>query len=222
MKRQMKMKLIALLLSIASCLLMFSVGFSTWYNVVLPEGATQASGTVSVYDALTIHNTGMTVFNSSLLSFKTNDQTLTDTDEGVITVNYKIPAETVIATNGTFAVNLELGYSSLAVENHALFATAFSNSFTDNNFSVDLKVGEQTLSLIAAGKSDKLAADDKIVCSKTFTGVGTGSDFEFSVVYTFDIDSGDNFRESFGKYLKGTEGAETTKFAASATVSDIS
>ena len=223
MKGQRKIKFIAFLLSITSCLFMFGVGFSTWYNLSTSEVVT-ATGSVEAYDVLTIHNSGMTIFKSSLFSFKTSDQTLADTSVGVITVNYRVPADTVAATRGSFAVDVSLGYSELLVSDHKLFAVAFGNAFASNSFSVDVQVGDKTTNVITNGKSDKLAGDGTIAVTKTFTPTDVGNtnaDFEFTVIYTLNINSGVNFKDSFGKYLKGTEGAETTKFVASAQVRDV-
>lgn len=223
MKGQRKIKFIALLLSITSCLFMFGVGFSTWYNLSTSDVVT-STGSIEVYDVLTIQNSGMTLFKSSLFSFKTNDQTLSDSSVGVITVNYKVPVETLAATDGSFAVDLTLGYSELVIPDHRLFEVAFGNSFAGNTFSVDMQIGNSTTSMIANGKSDRLAADGTITVTKTFTADEVGdlnSDFEFTVIYTLNIEGGENFKESFGKYLRGTEGAVTTKFAASAQVRDV-
>ena len=223
MKGQRKIKFIALLLSIASCLFMFGVGFSTWYNLSTSDVVT-STGSIEAYDVLTIQNSGMTLFKSSLFSFKTNDQTLSDSNVGVITVNYKVPVETLAATDGSFAVDLTLGYSELVIPDHRLFEVAFGNSFAGNTFSVDVQIGNSTTSMIANGKSDRLAADGTITVTKTFTADEVGdlnSDFEFTVIYTLNIEGGENFKESFGKYLRGTEGAVTTKFAASAQVRDV-
>ena len=219
MKRQRKIKLLAILMSITSCLLMFSMGFATWYNVTLPNASTVGSGDVVVYDALTIHNSGMTMFSSSLISFKTSDKTLTDANSGVITVNYKIPKNTITAAKKNFTVDFELGYSDLAVSDHKLFATAFGNGFAKNNFSVVLNLNGQAITLVQNGRSDKVSAEDTINCSYDFQNISDTADLEFSVTYTFNIEGGVNFRDSFGKYLKGTDGDETTKFAASAVVS---
>ena len=223
MKGQRKIKFIALLLSITSCLFMFGVGFSTWYNLSTSDVVT-STGSIEAYDVLTIQNSGMTLFKSSLFSFKTNDQTLSDSNVGVITVNYKVPVETLAATDGSFAVDLTLGYSELVIPDHRLFEVAFGNSFAGNTFSVDVQIGNSTTSMIANGKSDRLAADGTITVTKTFTADEVGdlnSDFEFTVIYTLNIEGGENFKESFGKYLRGTEGAVTTKFAASAQVRDV-
>ena len=223
MKGQRKIKFIALLLSITSCLFMFGVGFSTWYNLSTSDVVT-STGSIEAYDVLTIQNSGMTLFKSSLFSFKTNDQTLSDSNVGVITVNYKVPVETLAATDGSFAVDLTLGYSELVIPDHRLFEVAFGNSFAGNTFSVDMQIGNSTTSMIANGKSDRLAADGTITVTKTFTADEVGdlnSDFEFTVIYTLNIEGGENFKESFGKYLRGTEGAVTTKFAASAQARDV-
>ena len=225
MKGLRKIRLIAFLLSLTSCIFMFGVGFSTWYNVSVSSPVEQ-SVTVETYDVLSVYmreNDGMTIFNSSLLSFKTTDGTLADTDRGVITVNYVVPASTVAATDGSFTVDFLLGYSALASGNsdHRLFATAFGDDFPNNSFSVQVKLGDSTEYVLQDGDVSDLADDDSIFGSYDFTVENTEQDFEFTVIYTFDIPGGLNFKSSFGQYLNGSEGAtDATKFSASAAVRD--
>lgn len=220
-----KIKLIALVVSITSCLLMFSVGFSTWYNVSAPAPVEpDTPGSFEAYDMVGIYmkgNDGMEMFKSSLLSFKTNEK-LENTDSGSIKVHYVVPKSTLETMDGNFAVNFSLGYVSLvqpAEENgHKLFAHAFSENYSDNSFSVSVKIGENDPYAVEA----VLTEDDEIICSYDFRNIDETQDFEFTVIYTFNIPHGINFKESFGQYLNGTEGkADATKFSASAMVDEI-
>ena len=219
-----KIKAIALLMSVMTCLLMFSVGFSAWFKISAPAPIVldgNKGGRLEAYDVLTIHmkeNDGMEMFKSSLLSFKTSE-TLADTDTGSIKVTYVVPQSTVAATDGSFQVDFSLGYSSLTSEGHKLFGHAFSATYSDNSFSAS----------VAEAKSTAVSLNtdsDTIDCVCTFEGIDTTKDFEFTLIYTFKIPSGLNFKNSFGQYLNGTEStaensnADTTKFSASALVTD--
>ena len=227
-----KIKAIALLMSVMTCILMFSVGFSAWFKISAPAPVTpDEDGSFEAYDVLTIHmkeNDGMEVFKSSLLSFKTSD-TLKDTDTGTIEVTYVVPQSTVAATvdsgdtTGSFTVDFSLGYSSLsslAPEGHKLFGNAFNKeTYPNNSFSVSVAKAKSTTTSLNADS-------DTIDCVCTFEGIDTTKDFEFTLIYTFKIPTGLNFKESFGQYLNGTESteenpnADTTKFSASAVVTD--
>ena len=218
-----KIKAIALLMSVMTCILMFSVGFSAWFKISAPAPVTpDEDGSFEAYDVLTIHmkeNDGMEVFKSSLLSFKTSD-TLKDTDTGTIEVTYVVPQSTVSATGGSFTVDFSLGYSSIASEGHKLFGNAFNNeTYPNNSYSASVAKAKSTTTSLNADS-------DTIDCVCTFEGIDTTKDFEFTLIYTFKIPSGLNFKNSFGQYLNGTESteenpnADTTKFSASAVVTD--
>lgn len=230
-----KIKLVALLVSITCCFFMFSVGFSAWFNISAPAPVTpDDTGSLESYDVLTIHmkgDNGMKVFKSSLLSFKDSD-TLEDskTGTGTIEATYVVPKSTVEATAGSFTVDFSLGYSSLSLNGHQLFGHAFSTTYKDNSYSASVVYGannETKIDLTPQFLSvqDDQVIDDTIICSYTFENIPTTDDFEFTLIYTFKIPKGINFKESFGQYLNGTESTEdnpsdTTKFSASAVVKD--
>ena len=230
MKDLRKIRLMAIIASVTACLLMFSVGFSVWFKVEAPEpvildNENGNGGSFEAYDVLTIHmkvDNGMNVFKSSLLSFKKSD-TLENTDTGTIEVTYVVPKSTVATTGGSFTVDFSLGYSSLsklAPEGHKLFGNAFNKeTYPNNSFSVSVAEAKSTTTSLNANS-------DTIDCVCTFEGIDTNKDFVFTLIYTFNIPPGLTFKESFGQYLNGTESptenpnADTTKFSASAVVTD--
>lgn len=200
-----KIRLISIAMSVLSCVCIFSVGFSSWFSLESPAKTT--SGSYDTYGVLSIENTEMTVFQFSALSFK--DENYEDTDEGVISVKYKIPKESVKAVNGNFVVDISLGYSGISDSEYKLFKNAFAEE-SGNNYYV--KVDGDTI--VAS-----IAEDDTISFQKTFDGCDQSKDFEFTVTYIFDIPNDDaNFRNTFGKYLVagGTDGKKATTFTSSA------
>lgn len=209
-----KIKLISLIMSILSSLIICSIGFSTWYEFEPP--VTSKTGNYEAYDVLTIENVDMEVFQFSALSFKTAEYTngalssFSDTDTGVITVKYKIPAASVNAADGKFTINVSLGYDG-AADGHALFGNAFPDTGTSNYYTVKLDG-----TVINAD----IDANDNISFTKSLSGISKTEDYEFTVTYEFYIPSANmNFRNTFGKYITGSDGDGTpTKFSASAYV----
>lgn len=226
-----KIRFISLIMSILSSLFIFSVGFSTWYEFNPPK--TYGEGDFMGYGVLEIKNTGMDVFQYSALSFKEveydesgNISSFKDIDTGVIRVEYTVPKETLKSTDGSFTITADLGYSNLSDTGHKLFATAFSPS--DNFYTVKYYEGG------IDSDSDKYAvtatineSSDKITFELGFptvnSSVDTSKDYVFTVEYSFYIPSSTdsdvhNFRNTFGKYMKGTEGGSGTQFVATATL----
>lgn len=216
-----KIKLIAIVMSFASCLSLFSVGFSTWYNVAVPDKS--ISGDLAVYDVLNIENDGMEIFSFSMFSFKDveidSDGTiisLKDNADGVgeLKVNYVVPAATLKATDGTFTVTTILGYDGLSPK-------AASQGFEGLFYSFCGETPANSLDVTATGGTTTSTTKNatKITNTFSFSGVSANSDdnkgnYEFTVIYKFTIASGENFRTTFGQYLMGTDGNNVTKFNA--------
>ena len=242
-----KIKLIAFLLSVTSCLLLFSVGFSTWYNVNFPEGIEDKEGSFEAYDVLTISNVGMDMFQFSMFSFKTvgygkDEQgkeilvSFADSDTGVISVTYRIPAETLAVVGTSFKVETSLSYAAdtlAKTPTNGLFGgLKLKEKDTDDNV-VSVSCSVNDASLVAgptlSGPEITSAYEFKGVTAnaKSDTTKSSNDVYEFTITYTFTISSGTNFKNTFGQYLKGTEKtAENqtnygTKFIASAHVTDI-
>ena len=231
-----KIKTIAFLLSVASCLCLFGVGYSTWYNITPPQQQNR-TGLIESYSVLEISNTEMTTFKFSMLSFKEGDAQTTNfknSDSGAITVTYTVSADTVRTTNGKFRVDTALGYDENTVR----------DSYKDLFGGLSIGEGKNTVSVTCEAKSSngetitvieqKIEENENAVKeikgAYKFENVPQGS-FSFTITYTFNIpssgDNSDNFRQTFGQYLQGgenngTEVRDVTKFIASAYVSKIS
>lgn len=214
-----RVKFISLLMSILSSLVIFSIGFSSWIEFA-PLNAS-SSGSFTTYDILTIENTEMSVFQFSATAFKEvayeegGLKTYTDTQTGVITVTYKVPAASVKAANGKIHLDISLGYVGAKINN--LFATTFPTSSTTNFLNV--KIGTEAVTpQITTNES----GEEVINIQKTYSNMDQTKDFEFTVTYEFNIPYENmNFRNTFGKYITGSDGTGTpTKFTASAYVTN--
>lgn len=241
MRKMRKIKLIAFLLSVTSCLFLLSTGFATWYNVNFPEGIEDKEGSFEAYDVLTISNVGMDMFQFSMFSFKTamyEGATLTkfeDSPTGVISVTYRIPAETLAVVGNSFKVETSLSYAAdtlAKTPTNGLFGGLTLNA-ANNGISVSCTATTGTVEQVMTTTVN----GSEITSAYQFTGVTANAKsdttkssndvYEFTITYTFTISSGTNFKNTFGQYLKGTEKtAENqtnygTKFIASAHVTDI-
>lgn len=241
-----KIKSISFLLSLTSCLCLFGVGFSMWYNVsVRYPQQDKRTGSIESYDVLEIANTEMTIFKFSMLSFKA-DTTFEDVDSGKISVTYTVSPATLETTRGTFRVDTSLGYvkETLHVsENDTEFKGLFDGlSIGEENLpdtvSIKCEAKNSNGELVNEGELVTVDAEDttpahkllpsEIKSAYKFDGVSANNDdgsYSFTITYTFNIpnDNG-NFAKKFGKYLQGADiaGKTVTKFAASAYVTKIS
>ncbi len=239
-----KINLMSFILSILSCLIVFSVGFSTWYEIdpSAIEAKKEASGAYEAYaveestqGGMSIDITSVSLFAFSGLSFKNivrDGTTLTkfeNSDTGTIEVTYVVTGST-IPSDGKFKVTAALGYTGASKT--TLFTDAFAVS--DNSYAVKITEGvitDDSVFTDITAKEDNLTIDDstdKITFSHNFTATkntdGTFDDYTFTVVYTFTIPPSTdteplNFRNSFGKHIIGPDGNNTTptKFVATAT-----
>ncbi len=228
-----KLGLMSFIFSILSCLIIFSIGFSTWYEIdpSAIEAKKEASGAYEAYavaestqSGMSINITSVSLFAFSGLSFKTIEHNgedgalsnFSNSPTGTIEVTYVVGGAT-IPEDGTFTVNVALGHSG------ASKTTLFKDAFATAGNSYTVKVN-------GADLTDKATIDsaDKITFSHTFTDGVKDTDYTFTVVYTFNIPSSTttdplNFRNSFGKHIIGSDGDNTTtgltptKFVATAT-----
>ena len=202
--------IISVIMSILSCISIFSVGFSSWFSFE-PTVNLHFSPYKS-YGLLTIENVEMSVFQYSALSFK--DEDYKDTSEGVVSIKYQIPRVSLETLDDEFTVSLTLGYNGISDSAHKLFYHAFETNKATNTCTV--MVDGQNID------DCTLTEDDKIYFEKTFDNSNKNKEFlEFTVTYVFTIPYEDNsFRTTFGKYLVGSEtdidGAEVTKFTSAA------
>lgn len=203
-----KIRLMAVIMSILSCVSVFGIGFSSWFNFEPPVKA--STGNYKSYGTAVIENVSMSVFQFSTFSFK--DENYTDSDEGKVSVTYKISAESLEFLDDSFKVSITLGYSQILDSTHKLFYHAFEEKKATNECKVFITGGPTD------GVDYSITAKDTIYFEHTFKNVDKSNDFEFTVDYFFKVPSADNnFRTTFGKYLVGSEinkeGINPTKFS---------
>jgi hypothetical protein len=221
-----KIKAIALLMSVMTCILMFSVGFSAWFKISAPAPVIpDEDGSFEAYDVLTIHMqtpNGMEIFEYSALSFR--NAAGESTSNGQIKVHYVVPKSTVDAANGNFTVDVTLTYETLSkyATEDANFAGLFAGlgkGTGTNQVSVTSSKGTV---------SDYTVGADNITAKLTFEDItlaANETEYAFTLTYDFNIPPDTealkgNFRQMFGKYLNVTsESVEApTKFIVTAQV----
>lgn len=223
-----KIKAIALLMSVMTCILMFSVGFSAWFKISAPAPVTpDEDGSFEAYDVLTIHMqtpNGMEIFEYSALSFR--NAAGESTSNGQIKVHYVVPKSTVDAADRNFTVDVTLTYDTLSqYANDADFEGLFAGlgkGMGTNQVSVTSSNG--TVSNYTVGA-------DNITAKLTFENItlaANETEYAFTLTYDFNIPADTealkgNFRQTFGKYLNVTsESVEApTKFIVTAQVTKI-
>ena len=192
-----KIRLIAIVMTVLSCISIFSIGFSSWFSFE-PQIKIQ-EGSYESYGLLTIDNIEMSVFKFSALSFK--DENYDNCDEGRVTVKYQIPKESLSVFEGEFTISLTLGYSEIFdADNYKLFYDAFVTNESTNNLKVFITGGSED------GIEYEITENDDIYFEHTFANDDKSQDLEFTVDYVFTVPSeNSNFRNTFGKYLVGSE-----------------
>ena len=222
MKRQRKIKLLAILMSITSCLLMFSMGFATWYNVVAPREMVVSDGSFAVYDVgqmsdyIKPRTDGFTMLEFTALGFKTDKDS-----EGKVTKTYNtisatydlVTSQLSAYKNGGLSISSTLSYSNLssyADANTELFALTGKNTISVQiSYILNGVLKTVTPTVVNNGKN--------ITVTHEFTD---GLPTEFTIIYTFNITDG--FRNNFGKYINvKADDTVKTKFHTSARITNI-
>ena len=204
-----KIRVIAIVMTMLSCVSIFSIGFSSWFSFE-PQINIQ-EGSYESYGVLAIDNIEMSVFNFSAISFR--DENHDDCDQGLISVKYQIPKESLGVFEDEFTISLTLAYSEIFdADNYKLFYDAFVTNESTNDMKVFITGGDEE------GIEYEITDNDDIYFEHTFKNVDKSKDLEFTVDYVFTVPSeNSNFRNTFGKYLIGgeidIEGFDTTKFS---------
>ena len=229
-----KIRLTAFILSLASCLFLFSAGFSTWFKVVLPTDIDPATGEFTAYSVVDVISNGSTL-NLNVDNFQYTSFKFVNGDSGTISIEYDF--------NSTSDVNVTLSYENLSgyadVSSFpGLFNQIIENSnnyikidltnatFSDGSSSVTIKK-ESNTNLIPSQANPDTTKEGKID-EIAFTITPTSAETNVTITYTFHIPTGEglegNFRQNLGKYLKAfkdTEGnyTDVTKFISTVVAS---
>jgi len=215
-----KIKLLAAVMTLTSCLLLFSVGFSSWYRVEprTENGSMLSYGVADMDDYIVLAtddagNSGLTVFEFTALGFKPGKNT--------ISARYIITESAVAALNAAektgVSIESQLSYinlSSYATESTKLFETDISVSISYNVEGAANNPKTVTPTVVNNGT-------DIIVKHDFKNEIPT----ELTIIYTFNVTS--DFRNNFGKYIQVTEkeiGGKKylpTEFIVSAKITNI-
>lgn len=207
-----KIKLIAFLLSVTSCLFLFSVGFATWYNVsVATENTTGLLEAFEVeqmesYISLSKEN-GFQLFEFTALGFKRYEDRVCNT----ITATYDLNVTALEELGEDITIESTLAYKNLLAEDsNGLFK--FESAANEITAQICYTVNGQQ-------KVDDVTFTNNgtdIVVSYTFE---EGLPSKFSIIYTFDIT--ENFRSEFGKYIS-VKKDNKTEFTTTARITNFS
>ena len=207
-----KIRLTAFILSLASCLFLFSAGFSTWFKVVLPTDIDPATGEFTAYSVVDVVSSGTVTSNIEYTSFDFVS------GKNTITVKYTFTSAT--------RTKVSLGYENLSAyagtDFSGLFTKIVSDSENPNN-SIGITITNCDISSITVSSTDKSKivsnnGSDEIVFYITPQSANTitpQNPVEVIITYTFNIDSTENkgnFRQNMGKYLMAGKDGKYTKF----------
>ena len=208
-----KIKLIAFLLSVTSCLFLFSVGFATWYNV--SSTTKNATGLLEVYEVEQMNSyislskeNGFQLFEFTALGFKSYEDRVCNT----ITATYDLNVTALEELGEDITIESTLAYKNLLAEDsNGLFK--FESTANEITAQICYTVNGQQ-------KVDDVTFTNNgtdIVVSYTFEKGNVPEDF--SIIYTFDIT--EKFRSEFGKYISVKEDNKT-EFTTTARITNFS
>lgn len=203
-----KIKLIAFLLSVTSCLFLFSVGFASWYNLSFTEE--NKSFSVNAYEVkqmdsyISLSKTnGFQLFEFTALGFKDG--------KNKITATYDLNKAEIekLSLSDPISIESTLSYKNLLDQNKKLFALTGDNKITVQiSYTID---GQMTTETLTPKEGDGSA----ITVNYTFNTLPS----QFSIIYTFDIEQ--DFRANFGKYISFLEDNKT-EFTTTARITNFS
>ena len=238
-----KIRLTAFILSLASCLFLFSAGFSTWFKVVLPTNIDPATGEFTAYSVVDVVSSGKV----SKDTFQYTSFDFATATSNKIIVEYDLANSVFQKTNGSYpAVNISLSYENLSAyatnDNiTGLFAnmcrTGTGNSITvkiesESNISYVVKTHTGTSSTmeftVSSSNLGHIKDDTGVYDSLVFLLVAPEGSYNsnttdtITITYTFNIDSTENkgnFRQNMGKYLMAGKDGKYTKFISTVVAS---
>ena len=210
MTRLRKIKLIALVLSLTSCLIMFSVGFSAWFKLNAPAPMTpDTPGTFEAYDVEQMSDyvkprkNGFTMFEFTALGFREG--------KNQISATYDLVADKLTSyANGGLSISSTLSYSNLIDYNDGkkLFDFTGKNEVT---VLISYKVGDKIKTATPQVSNNKTDITVTYTFEKELPS-------EFTVIYTFEVKDG--FRNNFGKYIS-VKDDKKTQFHTSVRITNL-
>lgn len=223
-----KIRLTAFILSLASCLFLFSAGFSTWFKVVLPTDIDPATGEFTAYSVVDVVSSGTVekdTFQYTSFGFVDGKNTIEvtyvfTTDQPVIvTLGY----ENLSSYTGTGDFRLFKNLVGANAENKITvsFNKAVTVSTSANTYESksSFDVSDSTsYYLLDSGKNDVI----RFVIKPT-SGTSATKTETVTITYTFNVPTGEglkgNFRQNMGKYLMAGKDGKYTKFISTVVAS---
>lgn len=221
-----RIKFIALLMSVAMALTLFTSGFAVWYHFKpIDTTYNESIDSFGVDDSTSfIKLTNMQVFEFSSLYFIKYDSggKKEPTDEGKITVKYNVNidnckrllSEAGETYDNTLTVELTLGYENLTDSSYKLF-----EEINEGNNVKTISARINDISVDASGIANN---GEIITVTHTLTGLPDSGTYDMTVEYVFNVPYNNeekigNFRNNFGKYLKTFE-EDKTQFVTTAKI----
>lgn len=209
-----KIRLTAFILSLASCLFLFSAGFSTWFKVVLPTDAEMptGSGYFTAYSVVDVVSSGDVTSNIEYTSFDFVS------GKNIITIKYTFSSAT--------KTKVTLSYENLSAYAGEGFSGLFTKIVSDSenpNNNIGITITNCDISSITVNSTESTYihsngdGTDEIFFEITPKSAG-----EVIITYTFNIDSTENkgnFRQNMGKYLMAGKDGKYTKFISTVVAS---
>ena len=204
---------IAIILALASSVLLFSTGFATWYNLAPVEPPTPQSISLHSYEVVNLSDKIKTTrfnlvnFQYSSLAFVTED----GVTKNVIEIDY------YIQYTGTVAFSL--GYKNLsAYSDEEGFTGLFTKMLSNSANSIVISFSDSSIAPITINSTNMNGENgvktgnggDYLYFEEEFATASAAT--TLTVTYTFNIPTNSNagnFRQNFGKYLKVIENDKT-------------
>lgn len=199
-----KIRLTAFILSLASCLFLFSAGFSTWFKVVLPTDIKPGTGEFTAYSVVDVVSSGSTLnvsgFQYTSFGFVNNEGAIQN--QGSISITY------TFASTGN-EVDMTLSYENLSGYATTDFQGLFSQILSGEGNSIQV-YHNNTLFLTVSEDNIITKTEDSDVYFDQISYSFTPSTTTVEIKYVFNIANGGNFRQNLGKYLKAFTDSKTT------------
>ena len=225
-----RVRFVSALLSIVSCIFVFSYGFANWSQVVVLGSGTVRSGMIKAYGVLSIDPGQPKLFSFAASTFLTDQGASCDT--GTITVPCTVGVATCKTAftveewaTGKMKMTVTLGYENLVnvdfAEGYGLFVKNGTDAGKLPITASIQKPDGSTVTPTFVQDATKLVVEYTIPCSE----LPDAENATYNVIFTISlpVDEGENaanFRQNLGKYLSVKEDAPS-KFVATAELEKV-
>ena len=226
-----KIGFIAFILSLASSLFLFSIGFATWTSFALPA-MQGTNGSITSYGVVDYVKTDYISGATTMFRYKSPgfvDSLGKSTDTGTITTDYSIDIDACREVmgndwNGTLTVEILAEFVHLISYDDEASPMLFSTLADGKNVrSVSVAVKKNGVTLEGATVENR---GSSLAISQQLTGLPNEGECVITVEYTFAVPekyadgTAGNFYQNFGKHLSVKDG-EKTEFVTTATIAEL-